>query len=908
MDAFVHDRATGETARVSVASDGAQATWESLGSEISADGRFVAFWSRAVNFAEGDTNDAYDVFVHDRDADENGIFDEDPQMVSGAISTERVSIASDGAQAISSATHPKVSADGRFVAFNSYAGNLVEGDTNGISDGLDVFVHDRATGETTRVSVASDGAQTNGNSNTWTISADGRFVGFDSWASNLVEGDANDKMDAFVHDRATGQTMRMSIASDGGEGNDHSEYPVLSADGRFVAFWSRAVNFVEGDTNFVGDVFVRGPDPGDLASDLTGDSDLDDTVLQVIDTQAPSPGPVALGAAVHVTVSAGAAAFLVPEFASGVDRNLDGDTDDGFVHLSVDGGAAQDLDKEAVAIAMSSELIYDWASPSPAWTALGPEADLVDAVGSAIALRAATTQELHTYDAATATLTALGQMAEEFVLGEQIVAFRTSEAAQGDTDLNGDGDTLDHVLGVYDLVSGELFNTGQAVIPCRLQACDPRIPYRVTGDTVTFLTLEADQGGQDLDGNGDANDVVLQTFNARQAAEAAEESGVAARSGRLRFVAAREIAGTSVMPIAGTSAGVCTATGEACASDADCPSGICFVPPGGCIEDLGTCCGPCDPYRSCGTNEFCVPILGAGGTGTCHVNRGACASGADCTAPAVCEDALADIVRLFGPLNPQSDGRQLFLSAGLRSEATGSACLADDDCAAGEVCNEAGACQEDRRELIVANAPDTDGDGVADPFDNCPHRPNTDQADNDGDGVGNACNRIVCRDGIDNDGDGATDLDDDGCRSADDPSEERDCNDGIDNDNDGVIDYPDDPGCFNPYSFTEKPQCQDGVNNDSNQDRLIDYDGGQSIWGQCTGAPGGCPTGVSDPDGNGVANPDSKCVGKPWKNNERCGLGAELALLLPPLMWLWRRWRSRRGTRPGQRPRRVTCY
>jgi archaellum component FlaF (FlaF/FlaG flagellin family) len=117
-------------------------------------------------------------------------------------------------------------------------------------------VHDRLTGQTTRVSVASDGTEGNGRSWAPSISADGRYVAFYSEASNLVPGDTNGRADVFVHDRLTGQTTRVSVASDGTEGNGASEFPRISADGRYVAFISDASNLVPGDTNGTGDIFV----------------------------------------------------------------------------------------------------------------------------------------------------------------------------------------------------------------------------------------------------------------------------------------------------------------------------------------------------------------------------------------------------------------------------------------------------------------------------------------------------------------------------------------------------------------------------------------------------------------------------------------------------------------------------
>src|SRR5438046_3037872 len=100
----------------------------------------------------------------------------------------------------------------------------------------DVFVHDRQTGTTGRVSVDSAGTEGNGLSVNPSISADGRFVVFYSYATNLVPGDTNGTGDVFVHDRQTGTTERVSVDSAGTQGNSNSDRPSISADGRFVAF------------------------------------------------------------------------------------------------------------------------------------------------------------------------------------------------------------------------------------------------------------------------------------------------------------------------------------------------------------------------------------------------------------------------------------------------------------------------------------------------------------------------------------------------------------------------------------------------------------------------------------------------------------------------------------------------
>ncbi len=239
FDVFVHDRATGRTRRVSVASDGSQANSHSYDAAVSGDGRIVAFRSDADNLVPGDSNDASDVFVHDR----------------ATGRTRRVNVASDGSQANSHSYDAAVSGDGRIVAFTSFANNLVVGDSN---NRRDVFVHDRATGRTERVNVASDGSQANRRSYSYeaAVSGDGRTVAFESDAGNLVPGDDNNSWDVFVHDRATGRTERVNVASDGSQANHISSGAAVSGDGRTVAFRSYADNLVPGDSNNWGDVFV----------------------------------------------------------------------------------------------------------------------------------------------------------------------------------------------------------------------------------------------------------------------------------------------------------------------------------------------------------------------------------------------------------------------------------------------------------------------------------------------------------------------------------------------------------------------------------------------------------------------------------------------------------------------------
>jgi Tol biopolymer transport system component len=235
------DTATGP-ARADLGAAGAQANRGVLQApSISADGRWVAFASSATNLVPEDTNGYPDIFVRDRTT---GI-------------TKRVSVTDGGGQANGASSSPVISADGRWVAFTSYANNLSLGDLNFFTGGADVFLHDLVTGRTVRVSNSMLGLTTNGENDFPTISADGRYVGFDSTATDLIPDDANSHEDVFVWDRQTQHTVRASVAVDGAEADAGSGLASISADGSRIAFISAADNLVDDDSNGYTDAFVK---------------------------------------------------------------------------------------------------------------------------------------------------------------------------------------------------------------------------------------------------------------------------------------------------------------------------------------------------------------------------------------------------------------------------------------------------------------------------------------------------------------------------------------------------------------------------------------------------------------------------------------------------------------------------
>jgi hypothetical protein len=238
-DVFVRDRLKNITTKVNVAANSQQANASYSSPCISADGRYVGF----LYLVAGDTN-TDQVFVHDQLTKQ----------------TELVSISSEGKQGNSSSglAGCSLSADGRYIAFISEASNLVPKDTNHVSD---TFLHDRLTHKTERVSVSSNNVQGNLETTYTTtpvISEDGRFVAFQSAASNVVNGDTNKYFDVFLHDRLTHKTERISISSNGKQGNEGSggQGISLSADGRYVAFASSASNLDSGSKGYSG-IYIR---------------------------------------------------------------------------------------------------------------------------------------------------------------------------------------------------------------------------------------------------------------------------------------------------------------------------------------------------------------------------------------------------------------------------------------------------------------------------------------------------------------------------------------------------------------------------------------------------------------------------------------------------------------------------
>ncbi len=213
----------------------------SLNPVVSPDGRFVAFRSYATNFVDTgvDTNGQPDIILFDRIANPTSQFD-------------RINIGTGATGTQSNLEDPNsvfaLSNNAEYVVFDSVGNNLVANDTNAR---YDVFFRNRIANPrtTTRISFGTGGAQSNGNSVNPSISSDGRWVVFESDASNLVASDTNGKADIFLWDRDNPSTLvRVSVDSSGLQSNGHSRTPRINSTGRYITFWSEANNLVDRDT------------------------------------------------------------------------------------------------------------------------------------------------------------------------------------------------------------------------------------------------------------------------------------------------------------------------------------------------------------------------------------------------------------------------------------------------------------------------------------------------------------------------------------------------------------------------------------------------------------------------------------------------------------------------------------
>jgi hypothetical protein len=531
-DVFVHDRdADGNgvfdepggirTVRVSVTGAGAQAQGGSSDEpSISADGRFVAFRSAASNLTP---NAFAQIFVHDRDVSGDGTFDEP-----GDVATQLVSLNDKGVVGGAAAGVPSISADGHFVAFHSDAANLVPDDSGAWRD---VFVRDRAKGRTERASVDPAGFEpVGGGSENPAISADGRFVVYESDATTLVDDDTNGKRDVFRFDRLTGSVERIS---EGSQSDAASVAPAVSGNGLSVGFRSAATTLVTPDAGLP-DVFLRGLGAG---PSLNGDDDQLDSVLQAFDTDTRSLLPGARTAADAVFTGGGRALVLTPEAGEGATNlnsnaqtllfPLRGDTDAtdtvaqifdpivGLVDLgvAVTAGALDEVACLAVSEAQENGTDLDGngtATGSVLVTGLAAglvtSSELLRNVGVPVTeVGAAGTRCFFTVpEAGSATSSGLAGLC--------------GPAPNGGCDLNGDGDGLDQVLFFYDHATEQLVNVGLAARGFQVGP---------GGALVAFPVPEAAQGMQDLNGDGDALDDVQHVLDVELAAAAPASAGLA---------------------------------------------------------------------------------------------------------------------------------------------------------------------------------------------------------------------------------------------------------------------------------------------------------------------------------------------------------------------------------------------
>ncbi len=750
-DTFVRDRCiadgtavpgcTTSTTRVSVHTNGTEGNHRSYDFErapISDDGNIVVFESQATNLVDqAQTPSTLNVYAHDR---RRG-------------TTELVSALPSGLPTGANSSGAVLSGDGRYVGFVTQAASMVPGVAGLAFD--HIVVRDRLTGTNELVSRPLAGALVlpDDHSASPAISRDGRFVTFTSKASNLVGGDllacAPDFLtghcpDVFVYDRASGITRSASIAVDGGQSFGDllcdgspsycSGQSAVSDDGQIVLFQSNASNLLGpgGDTNGLGDAFVRRLSPGSGSGyDLSGDGDADDTVLRALAT-APPGAVTTLGPAADVSVAAGRAAFLRPERAAGASLNGDADARDAVVQLWRGGLASvENLGCAATALSLSDTVLAALVDEAGEGVDLDGDGDLADTVVQAYRLATAapgTCGAWQTTTVAAATVRTCGQH----------VAFLADECAQGGgtiaacpgggTDLNGDGDAGDRVVHVWDPASGAPVNVGYAAaeLICNDQIVAFRTPEgtHCPGGTGCANGLNGTPGPPVPDDTDVLDDVMLVwrlgvgLVNSRQAVTPCRFTACDPRApyrlagSAVKFLTFEPQQGdggtdlngdgdkadlvihafdtvTTELTIVGTTTpttlgdGTDDPLGGSADGDPESPTdtGVTYQTIGECIETVGGACTPATAATDCGPGAFCEAAI-------CRRTQGVCTTSADCPPGIPCED----------------------------------------------------------RPIVPASA-DIDGDTVPDHLDNCRDVPNPDQADLDGDRAGDACDLAICGNG-----------------------------------------------------------------------------------------------------------------------------------------------------------------